>query len=517
MRRERRQARIVHVISIFLVLFGLLLVRLFSLQLLQGWRLARQAAAQRTDTYVYASGRGQILDRNGLSLHASLQELNRGAAAASKASDPVPVYLQDLVLVEEVRYSAASVATHVTGYIKRPVNPLQPSEGISGLERSFNRELWGTPAAIGVIVDARGQVVPGYGISEWKYEHLRRPYSVVTTIDRKLQAAAEAAGKDAVKKGAFILLDPQSGDILVLASFPRLPVEDLYNGTAGEKLEQMERGQVYLNRALMPYAVGSVFKVVVAAAALAEDASAAFATFFCDGAYELGDRQISCFAGTAHGRIDLQQALVASCNGYFIDLALRLGKEKIIETAGRFKLGQATGIPLGGEEAGNIPAAADLPYSGDVANLAIGQGAITATPLQLARVMSILANRGRDVYPRLVSKVIDKNGNTVRNYPVQYGSLVIAPALAQKLHDMLVTVVEEGTASPARSGRYRAAGKSGTAQLAGKKYSRSWFAGTVETEKETLVAVLLLEEHYAGEPTASAVFRRVMEAVLDAR
>ena len=257
--------------------------------------------------------------------------------------------------------------------------------------------------------------------------------------------------------------------------------------------------------------------MIVAAAALEEKLPASRDVVLCDGFYELGDRQISCFAGTSHGKIGLQQALITSCNGYFIDLALGLGKEKVIEMAKRFKLGQATGIPLGGEEAGIIPDAADLLYGGDVANLAIGQGAITATPLQLARVMSILANSGRDVYPRLVSKVIDKNGNTVRNYPVQYGSLVIAPALAQKLREMLVPVVEVGTASPAKSDKYGAAGKSGTAQLAGKDYSRSWFAGMAETGKETWVAVLLLEEHYAGEPTASAVFRRVMEAVLDAR
>ncbi|HHX75733.1 MAG TPA: hypothetical protein GX699_12585, partial [Firmicutes bacterium] len=265
------------------------------------------------------------------------------------------------------------------------------------------------------------------------------------------------------------------------------------------------------------YAVGSVFKVIVAAAALEEKLPAAGEFFVCDGSYELGDRQISCFAGIAHGKLDLQQALVTSCNGYFVDLALRLGKEKVVDMAKRFKLGKTTGIPLGGEEAGNIPEAADLPYGGDVANLAIGQGAVTATPLQLARVMSILANQGRDVYPRLVSKVTDKNGNTVRNYPVQHGSLVVAPALARKLQQMLVPVVETGTASPAKSTRYRAAGKSGTAQLAGKDYNRSWFAGMVDTGTETLVAVVLLEEHYAGEPTASAVFRRLMEAVLDAR
>ena len=141
-----------------------------------------------------------------------------------------------------------------------------------------------------------------------------------------------------------------------------------------------------------------------------------------------GESAVKCIHGTAHGVLDLPAALAASCNGYFINLAQRLWEEdesSISEMAGRFKLGRVSSIPLGGEMPGYIPVPEDIRYGGDLANMAIGQGLVAVSPLQLARLMAMITNGGRTVYPRLVMKITDKNGSTVRNYPSQYGPRVL--------------------------------------------------------------------------------------------
>lgn len=517
MRRTARQKRIVAMIGFCCLLVSALIGRLFYLQIIKGCSYAERAAAQRSAAYVYDSGRGQILDRNYQSLHAVKEKVGGSLQAALVPYNIPPEMLTALDIEEEIRYHKGSLASHVTGYIKKPRNPMQPQDGLAGLERAFNNELWGTPSAVGVIIDAKKRMISGLGVNEWRYEHFRRPYHLVTTIDRQLQSIVETVGSSLIDKGAVVLLDPKSGDIVTMASIPRLLVEELYNGASQEALQAMEEGNAYLNRALMQYPTGSVFKVLLAAAALEERLPEPEGQFICDGSYEIGNRAISCYNGTSHGVVDLHEALAVSCNGYFVNLAERLGTEKVLAMARRFKLGQKTGVPLGGEMPGKIPSAAELPYRGDLANTAIGQGLVAATPLQLARMMAIIVNDGRDIYPRLVSKIIDKNSNIVKNYPLQLGNRVISPLVARQLKQMLTTVVSSGSASSAASRLYQAAGKSGTAETSKRGISHSWFAGYVSLENRTLVAVVFLEEWQPQKPTASSIFKQIMEAVAAAQ
>ena len=176
-------------------------------------------------------------------------------------------------------------------------------------------------------------MISGLGVNEWRYEHFRRPYHLVTTIDRQLQSIVETVGSSLIDKGAVVLLDPKSGDIVTMASIPRLLVEELYNGASQEALQALEEGNAYLNRALMQYPTGSVFKVLLAAAALEERLPEPEGQFICDGSYEIGNRAISCYNGTSHGVVDLHEALAVSCNGYFVNLAERLGTEKVLAMA----------------------------------------------------------------------------------------------------------------------------------------------------------------------------------------
>ena len=181
--------------------------------------------------------------------------------------------------------------------------------------------------------------------------------------------------------------------------------------------------------------------------------------------------------------------------------------------AGRFKLGETTRLPLGNEMAGNIPTVSELVYPGDLANTAIGQGLIAATPVQLARMMAIIINDGRDIYPRLVTAIIDKNGNNVQKYPVQYGSNVISFRVAKRLQAMLRTVVTHGSAQAADSNLYTAAGKSGTAETGRAGINHSWFAGYVDIKGHKLVAVVFVEEWSEHQATASRIFGQIMTEV----
>lgn len=512
MSKNDRQIRIVVFLSFLALAFLLSFGKVFYLQVIKGEKFAAAAVAQRTAAFVYDSGRGDILDREGRKLHSREVKQVYGPETMIGSFSRFPA--GGLNVMSEIRYSEDSLASHVTGYIKKPRSPLQPQDGICGLERTFNQELWGMPAAIGVIVDAKKEVVPGIGLLKWESNHFFRPYDVITTIDFDLQKIVEDTGESLIKKGAVVVLEAESGDILAMASFPCLPVEKLYGGLTNEDMKNMEGDGVFLNRALRQYAPGSVFKTVLAAAALEKGLPEVPGLFVCDGSYELGNSAVKCIHGTAHGVLDLPAALAASCNGYFINLAQRLWEEdesSISEMAGRFKLGRVSSIPLGGEMPGYIPVPEDIRYGGDLANMAIGQGLVAVSPLQLARLMAMITNGGRTVYPRLVMKITDKNGSTVRNYPSQYGPRVLKGETVEKLQKMLQTVVSEGTAASANSPLYRAAGKSGTAELDGADFSHSWFAGYVNIDNNNLAAAVFIEEWRPDRETASVVFRQIME------
>lgn len=510
MRREKRQKRIVFMVCFFFIMIAALAGRIFQLQMISGGRYAARAAAQRVGAYIYASGRGQILDRHREPLHTHWVDATEQVVNELTAQN-LADFLPQGVILQENRYHAGSLATHVTGYIKKPRNPLQPQDGLAGLERVYNDELQGMPSAVGGVLDAHGRVITGLGLREWRYNHYRRPYNIITTIDSAIQAAVERAP---IEKGAAVILDPQSGDILAMASYPRLPVEKLYQGMSQAEFAGVKEGNLFQNKAVLSYPPGSVFKVILAAAAIERDLREPEGNFICTGAYEVGNRRVRCYDDKAHGVVDLHEALAVSCNGYFVNLAQRLGKDAVLEMARRFKLGQSTRLPLGGEKAGRIPKPHKLTHPGDVANVSIGQGDVEVTPIQLARVMAMIANDGRDVYPRLVSGIIDKNGNTVQRFPVQIGARVLQPSVLQSLKPMLEDVVTAGTARGARLDSYLTAGKSGTAETNRAGISHSWFAGYVAAEGRVLVSVVFIEEWSKGDPTAATVYSRIMAEVL---
>ncbi|MCW3490406.1 peptidoglycan D,D-transpeptidase FtsI family protein [Dethiobacter alkaliphilus] len=539
-KRIERQKRIVILTLLFFLPVFALLGRLFQLQILEGPQYARIAVNQRSLRYDYKpTGRGQILDREGVSLLDSQWKpvtvffepildgetreiLSRHAETRPDQSvfafGPESTINRELgdmpregviSALEQVRYGYNSLAPHVTGFVQQATN------NMSGLERAFNDELSaGRPFSVAAIVDARGNLVEGLGYRDWRGDDAGRPYSIITTIDSHIQATVEQVLGDADLSGAVVVMEPQSGDILAMASYPDFKPRSLYTG-----LEVQYDRENHLNKAIRPYEPGSVFKTVLTAAALEENMASE--TYYCTGAIELSDdTSIPCYENQAHGEVDLRQALTVSCNVYFVWLGQKLGRETLQETAERFKLGSVTGIPLG-EHAGQIPSPAQMPFLGDLGNASIGQGKVQATPLQITRMMATIINNGRDVYPRLVSELIDSQGNTVREFRVYTGTQVIHPAVSRSLRSMLTDVVQSGTGSRIYNPDYLIAGKTGTAQatIEGKSIEHSWFAGYAEPDGQPLVITVFLhgkDNPLEPEPgrdatPATQIFRRITD------
>lgn len=526
------------------------MLRLSHLQLIRGSDYARAAVSQRSLRQVYATGRGQILDRNGESLLDSRQELalvsfeplleqetaevlsrlipSEKRSAVQVISDQnyvrylmgretsglVPVWL-------ETRYGERLLAPHVLGYVQRDaVTGEKPffresfDFARSGLELYFDRYLAASrPSTLAAVVDAQFRLVEGLGFRDWRDDDPDRPYNVVTTLDSNIQAAVQQIGDTLIKRGAIVVVDPFSGDILAMASFPDYSPAKMFSGMAQSEFARMrdDPRQPFLNRALLSYPPGSVFKVVLTAAAI--DLGLAEVTYHCTGAIRVGNTEVGCFGRYAHGEINLTRALAVSCNSYFVRLGQVLGRQTILDYSRRLGLGEPTGITLFGETAGRLPTPEEIPYLGNLAHVSIGQGPVEVTTLQLARLMTIIANGGRDFRPRLVNRVMNQSGDVVRYYPALLGNRVFSSRTVSELLSVLTEVTLRGTAQQAQSDNFIAAGKSGTAQTGRPDASLYyWFAGFAPVKSKPLVAVVFTEEK--SELTTAGIFKAVMEEIL---
>jgi cell division protein FtsI/penicillin-binding protein 2 len=545
------QSRLLLVILLFLLAGFALAARLFVIQVVKGAEFSKAAVIQRSLRLVYATGRGQILDRHGKSLLGTLwepvlvsfepmldNETRQALAVKGEGKRSSTHIIADQAVIAslqrentaglvpaqlEIRYGTSLLAPHITGDIQKDeiVRERPPFRELiytarSGLELYFDDYLAARrPSTLAAVVDAQSRLISGLGFRDWSDDNPRRPFDVVTTINSSMQAATERIGEKHLTRGAIVVLEPKTGDILAMASFPNDLLTEAYTGVSHSRFEEIKShpDMPFINRAIRSYAPGSVFKVVLAAAAL--DTGLADVPFICEGSIEVGDRRVSCFEGRAHGEVDLKRALAVSCNAYFINLGQRLGRETVLAFADRFALGEAAGITLHGEKAGRMPSLEEIPFLGDLANTSIGQGLVETTPLQLGRLMTIVANQGRDIKPRLVSRIVDNKGDTIRYFPVQPGTRVLSADTTRRLTELMIEVTVTGTAHEAGKSYFTAAGKSGTAQT-GTNYNYTWFAGFAPVNENPLVMVVFSETKEKGNKTPT-IFRELMEAILPLR
>jgi penicillin-binding protein 2 len=527
-------------------------MRLGYLQLVQHERWSKEAVGQRTQTLTLDYNRGDILDRHGLSLlggdkekvlavfpsllgHADQEILehvarsipgvvpSKGPFIARRALRPYEEeYFKDLfpggLLLTEAqrRYGPQALATHLVGH----VGPAD-GEGKVGLEFTFNEELkGGSHSIIAAIVDGKKRLIKGLGFRNLT-EEVPCPQSLLLTIDGGIQKKVEGIMDQYIARGSVVVLDPQNGDILAMASRPNYLQVDLpvYLGE-DDTQKSFLNAQPFINRSILSYPPGSVFKIIVAAAALDTGEAWSSSRFYCPGHIQVGDTTFRCYQGRAHGSINLAEAFAYSCNSTFIELALNLGRETIFQYASSLGLGKKTGLPLGasdqgGEMEGRLPRPEQMPYLGDLALTAIGQGAVEATPLQIARLTAVIANGGYLVEPRLVQALQTQEGEAVKTFAPAPRRRVINPLTASKLRQMMSGVVEFGTAQAARSDILHLGGKTGTAEtekfIDGQPLQYSWFTGLAPVEDCRAVITVFIEKPLQG--NAPEVFRKIAESI----
>ncbi len=385
--------------------------------------------------------------------------------------------------------------------------------GKTGVEKIAEEALRGRAGGEQVEVDARGRKVRTLGAVTPKSG--RR---VWLTLDLDLQRAAEEAlGKHA---GAVVAMDPNTGEVLALVSHPAYD-PNLFAGSLTKRDWQRLTGSGHpqLNRAVDScYPPGSVFKPITAAAALEEGKADLDSRYYCSGSLSLGKWRLRCWKKGGHGAITFLEGFAQSCNVMFALLGRAVGPEKLAEEARRFGLGRKTGIDLPQERSGLVPdpewkkrKRKESWYPGDTCQMAIGQGDLLVTPLQVAEEFAAIANGGRLVRPHVISRI---EGEEQSAKSMRATSLGLKKTTLADLRRCLKAVVAPGgTAERIASDRYAIAGKTGTAENSSGK-PHAWFAGYAPADNPRLVVVVIVEHGGHGGLVAAPIARYLFDTAL---
>jgi penicillin-binding protein 2 len=411
-------------------------------------------------------------------------------------------------------YPNGKIAGQVIGYTgKTGRNPdgiidnhetLWPeTEGREGLEQTFNEFLTGKHGEYTLTFDKNGRKTS---------EKLIAPPipgdNIVTTLDLHLQELAEKALEAKAKRGAIVIVDPNNGDILAIASWPTYDPNVFIPSISAEKFKALQSDP---NIPLLPrafrssYPPGSTFKIVVGIAAFESGAVGPNDEYECVPAIDIGNLTFHNWKKGNQGSLNFVQALTQSCDTWFYQVGIKTGAQPIIEWALQLGFGAKCGIPLRGEADGRVP---DDQYmkathgrkllNGDIANLSIGQGDTEVTPLQMAQAMGIVANGGTFYQTRLVQQVQTVDNRVVSAYRVRAKrTLDISPGVIDQIRTGMIDAVNgaNGTAHRASLDNVKVAGKTGTAQWGPKTKERTaaWFAGFLPADHPQYAFAALYE------------------------
>lgn len=386
------------------------------------------------------------------------------------------------------------------------------SQGLEGLELTYDADLRGTPGKFVMEYDGLGREIPD-AIHE--YVPPQDGNNITTTIDEVIQYIAERNLDEALmqtqaKAGTIIVEDPKTGEILAMANRP-----DYDPNNYGSYPAANRRNFAVADT----YPPGSTFKPVTASAALEEGVASLNDRFFCPGFIKVGGRTIHCWKAQGHGSQTFAEAVENSCNVAFVQLALRLGNEKFYKYLNAFGIGQKTGIDLPGEAVGLMPSLSRSTQV-DLACMGFGQ-TLTVTPIELITAISAIANDGQMMKPHLVKEIRRPDGSLVREIQPEVIKQAISKDTAHEVAQIMEKVVGEGTGSRAIVEGYDLAGKTGTAEkvingkIADGKYIAS-FAGFGPVADPRVAILIILDEpqgQYFGGVIAAPVFSDVVRDV----
>ena len=490
------------------------------------------AAANNNSTVVNVSGvRGNIFDCNGIPLTGTQYKKyavitptpqtimycstvltgDEKYSVLGKLKNKKPAVIQvqkdmqcaGIINIDAQEHTAEdNLCTHLLGYTD------SSNHGVSGLEKAYDHLLY-TDKKITVRYACGGTGEVLSGIEPQINEHSEVTASgIMITIDNTVQRVLENAA-DSLKKGAVIVSEAGSGKIRGMVSRPSFNVSDLAASLHSEDAP-------FLNRNLVGYNVGSVFKPCVAASALQNGKWNNFITE-CTGTNEIGGKIFACHEAQGHGSVNLADALINSCNSYFYRFAEIIGAENIVNTASVFGFGYkkslCEGITTSGE---NLPEAQKLQNGISLANISIGQGELLASPVTMLGLYEAIACSGVYHTPTLFEGIV-KNGVLKQEANPPSAIRAISEKNAQRLKSYLSEVVISGTGKNAFSDLVSVAGKTATAQTGwneeGKATQHSWFCGFFPVENPKYVVVVLVEDSVGIESTASKIFKEIAEGL----
>lgn len=563
-------------LAIIAALLGVLVVRLWQVQVLQGAWFLQQSEENRVRDYTLTAPRGVIYDRKGRPLVSNRPsftvavlplELRRKdevlanlsaildlpveeiqvkiTANRARPFEPVRVrrdvghrivtMIEEnrldlpgvIILAEPVRhYLYGTLAAHALGY----VNEIDEAElstrreqgyrqgdliGKAGVERAYEPILRGVDGRLRMEVDALGRplreiaripAVPGR--------------SIVLSLDLDLQkAAAEGLRGSGQKSGAVVAIDPRTGGVLAMESLPSYDPNLFATGISAADWRRLTTDPLrpMLSRALSTaFEPGSVFKVVTAAAALEAGIATRTTTFYAPGYFRLGSWVFRDLR--AWGTVNFVQGIQNSINVVFYNLGYRLGGERLAAQAKRMGLGNLTGIELSGEVPGTIPSPSTKQaligepwYPGDSVNMSIGQGAVTVTPLQVARMMASVANGGTLFQPYLLLFTIERDQTKTPTPPVAQRERIYTTQTLAVLREGLEAAAARGTGRASAVKGLTIAGKTGSAENPRGK-PHAWFAGYAPVDAPRVVVTAFVEHGFRGGLAAAPIVRRVFEA-----
>ena len=430
------------------------------------------------------------------------------------------------------RYTYGALGAHFLGYVGAPneINKdeaarftfYQPDmEGKTQLELSLDSDLKGEAGARILQRDAKGKIQ-----GEIERRAPQSGHNVQLTIDARIQYIAEKALR-VVRRGAAVVVDPNNGDVLAMASVPSFDPNSFIPAIAAADWNALtgDATNPLLNRATSAYAPGSTYKVLPALAGLRKGIGDR--SFTCSGGVQYGKHMLKC-TGT-HGTIGLTSALRVSCNAFFCLYGNQAGIDEIDFVGGLLGLGQKSGLPLTGEYSGILPGPEWLAArttrerwsSGQTANTSIGQGFVLASPLQMATVVATMANWGTSYYPRLVDKIVARDGTVIRQEPIRVRANLLENGFTVEgigtVRQGLWDVVNRGggTGSAARIKNYQVAGKTGTAQFwrRGIPDNHVWFITFAPYDKPRYAVCVMVNGGSSGGGVAAPIASKILSDI----
>lgn len=429
-----------------------------------------------------------------------------------------------LLKTAERKYIDGTIFSHIIGYEgkiradelaerKDAGYTMTDSIGKQGIEKSYEKELRGVHGGELVEVDALGQVKKALGIIA-----PQKGSDLTLTIDAGLQREAyrvmeRILGEAKLEKGALVALDPKTGAVRALVSFPGYDNNLFARGISQKEYSALANDlrKPLFNRAIAgEYPPGSTIKPILAGAALAEGLITPETTIESRGGIQVG----RSFFGDwkAHGLTDLRRAIAVSSDVYFYSIGggyggiQGLGIERMKAYEERFGWGKRTGIDLPGEQDGFLPTPTwkqerfgERWYIGDDYNSSIGQGYILATPLQIALAMAAVANGGTLPRPHVVESVQKGNGKKETLTPEPLNNGILSPGILSVVREGMRETVTEGTAQSLQALPVAVAGKTGTAQFGADKKTHGWFASFAPYDNPELVMIILVEDQSENE------------------